>query len=94
MSAAVSSRLKIFQQIFLLLGIGFSFGEFDVGFQIARERCKLFIRSQRSFRALALSQDVLRFFLIVPEIRVGGAFFQALQARAILRDVKDNSARG
>jgi hypothetical protein len=35
----------------------------------------------------------LRFFLIVPEIRVAGAFFQLLQLRAILRNVKDNSVR-
>jgi hypothetical protein len=35
----------------------------------------------------------LRFFLIVPEVGIGGARFQRLQLRAILRNVKDNSAR-
>jgi hypothetical protein len=35
----------------------------------------------------------LRGFLIAPEIGVGGFGFQRLQAVAVLRRVKDNSAR-
>ena len=35
----------------------------------------------------------MRFFLIAPEIGVGGAGFEGLQARAVLGSVKESSAR-
>jgi hypothetical protein len=47
-----------------------------------------------AFGALALFQNALRFFLIVPEVGTGAAFFEGLQASAILLRVKDNSAPG
>jgi hypothetical protein len=43
------------------------------------------------FGALAVAQDGLRFVLIAPEIRVSRACFEAFQALAVLRGVKDNS---
>jgi hypothetical protein len=43
------------------------------------------------FGALAVAQDGLGGFLVAPEIGVGGAGFQALQAFAMLRGVKENS---
>jgi len=46
------------------------------------------------FGTLAVFQDALCFFLIVPEIRIGDALFEGLQARTVLLRVKDNSGRG
>jgi len=45
------------------------------------------------FRALAVAQDGLRGFLIVPEIGRGDARFERLQALTVRRGVKDNSER-
>jgi hypothetical protein len=45
------------------------------------------------FDALAVAEDALRFFLIAPEIGVGGARFEGLQPRTVLRGVKESSAR-
>jgi hypothetical protein len=43
------------------------------------------------FGAFAIAQDGLRFFLVVPEVGLGYAGFESLQAFAVLRRVKDNS---
>jgi len=45
------------------------------------------------FDALAVAEDALRFFLIAPEIGVGGARFEGFQAGAVLWSVKESSAR-
>jgi len=45
------------------------------------------------FGAFAVAQNFLRGFLIVPEVWIGDACFQRLQALAALRRVKDNSGR-
>jgi hypothetical protein len=45
------------------------------------------------FGALAVAQDSLRFFLIVPEIGLSDAGFEGFQTIAVLRRVKDNSGR-
>jgi hypothetical protein len=46
------------------------------------------------FGALAIAQNGLRFFLIVPEVGLGDAGFEGLQTFAVLGRVKDNSGRG
>jgi hypothetical protein len=46
------------------------------------------------FGALAVAQDGLRFFLLVPEIGLGDAGFEGFQFFSVLRGVKDSSARG
>jgi hypothetical protein len=43
------------------------------------------------FRALAVAQDGLRRFLIVPEIGLSNAGFERFQAFAMRSGVKDNS---
>jgi hypothetical protein len=75
------------------LNVGFTLSQFDIGFEITGDRGELFICGKRNFCTLSFPQDILRFFLIVPEIGIRGAFFQSLQACAILRNVKDSSAR-
>jgi len=45
------------------------------------------------FDLLAIAENALRFFLIVPEIGVGGAGFEGFQASAVLGSVKESSAR-
>jgi hypothetical protein len=76
-----------------LLGVGFAFGELDVRFDVAGERFQLLICGELIFDALAVAQDALRFFLITPEIGVGGARFEGLQPRAVLGSVKESSVR-
>jgi hypothetical protein len=76
-----------------LLGVGFPFGKLDVSIDVANQRAQLGVGGKLVFGAFALFQDALCFFLIVPEIGVGDAFFGRLQARAILRGVKGSSAR-
>jgi hypothetical protein len=45
------------------------------------------------FSALAVAQNGLRFFLVVPEMGLSNAGFEGFQAFAVLRRVKDNSGR-
>lgn len=66
----------------------------DVCLDVAGDRRELLVGGNLFFGALALSEDALRGLLIVPEIGVGSARFEGFQAFAILRGVKDSSARG
>jgi hypothetical protein len=45
------------------------------------------------FGALAIAENGLRFFLVVPEIWLSDAGFEGFQTFAELRRVKDNSGR-
>jgi len=65
----------------------------DVGVEIAGKRCELFVGGDLIFGTLAIAQDGLGGFLIVPEIGRGNARFEGLQAFAMGRGVKDNSER-
>jgi hypothetical protein len=49
----------------------------DIGFDVARFAVEGFFRVDAVFELLALLQDGLRFFLILPEIRVAYFFFDA-----------------
>jgi hypothetical protein len=66
----------------------------DVRFDVAGDGRELLVGGNLFFGALALAENALRGFLIVPEIRVGDARFEGFQAFAVLRGVKDSSARG
>jgi hypothetical protein len=66
--------------------------EINIGFNIAGKRSEFLIRADAVFGTLSFAQDVLRCFLIVPEIGLRAAGFQRLQTLAILRGVKENSA--
>jgi hypothetical protein len=77
-----------------LRGVGFTAGQFNVGINVAGNGGKPGVSCNLIVGVLALFQYALRLFLIVPEIGIADAFFEGLQARAILRRVKDSSALG
>jgi len=66
---------QILKQVLALLGVRFRFRQFDISFDIADERGELGVRSELVFRALALFQNRLGFFLITPKIGIGDALF-------------------
>jgi hypothetical protein len=65
----------------------------NIRLDIAREGSKFFVGGNLFFGTLAIAEDALRRFLIVPEIGIGYASLESFQALAILWDVKDSSAR-
>jgi hypothetical protein len=65
----------------------------DIRFNVAGERSEFFVRGNLLFGALAVSENTLCSFLIVPKIGIGYAGFERFQALAVLRGVKDNSER-
>jgi hypothetical protein len=83
--------IQLLEQIVALLGIGFFLSEMNVSVEVAGKRSELFVGSDLIFRALAIAQDGLRGFLIVPEIGRRDARFEGLQTLAMRRGVKDNS---
>jgi hypothetical protein len=83
--------VEFLEQIVALLGVGFFLREVDVGVQVAGKRSELFVGSDLFFGALAIAQDGLRGFLIVPEIGLSDAGFERLQALAMWCAVKDSS---
>jgi hypothetical protein len=76
-----------------LFGVGFATGEFDVRLDVARERIQFLVGGELLFDLLAVAENALRFFLIAPKIGVGGECFEGFQARAVLGNVKESSAR-
>jgi hypothetical protein len=76
-----------------LFDVGFLLGEIDVGLNVAGDGGELFVGGNLFFGALAITKNALCGFLITPEIGVGGAGFESLQALAVLGRVKDSSAR-
>lgn len=65
----------------------------NIGFEIAAEGSKFLVGGNLIFSALAIAEDALRRFLIVPEIGIGCASLEGFQALAILWRVKDSSGR-
>jgi hypothetical protein len=65
----------------------------DIRFNVAGERGQFFVGGNLFFGALAVAENTLCGFLIVPEIGFGYARFERFQAFAVLRRVKDNSER-
>jgi hypothetical protein len=63
----------------------------NVGVQVAGKRSELVIGGDLIFGTLAIAQDGLRGFLIVPEIGLSNAGFEGFQAFAMWRSVKDSS---
>jgi hypothetical protein len=90
----VELALKLFQKVVLLLNVGLFLSEMDVRLDVAGDGGELFVGGNLFFGALTLAENALRGFLIAPEIGVGDARFESFQAFAILRGVKDSSARG
>ena len=86
--------VQILEEIVFLLDVGFFLSKVDIGFDITRNGGEFFVGGNLVFRALAVAENALSGFLIAPEIGVGCADFESLQALAVLRRVKDNSGRG
>ena len=84
---------EILQQFLFLFGVAFALGEIDISLDVAGEPFQLFIRGKLRFHALAVAQNALRFFLIVPEIGIGGTLLEGFQACAVLWGVKESSAQ-
>jgi hypothetical protein len=87
----VEFAVEFFEEVDALIGVGLFLREVDVGFDVGGDRRELVIRRDLVFGTLAVAQDALGFFLIVPEIRIRDALFEGLQAFAILWSVKDSS---
>jgi hypothetical protein len=85
--------VQLFEKIVLLLGIGFFLREMDIGLYVAGDRGEFFVRGDLLFGALPLAQNALCGFLIVPEVGISDPRFEGFQALALLRRVKDSSAR-
>jgi len=85
--------VEIFQKIVALFGVGLFAGESDVSLDVPRDRSKLFFGGNLFFGALAVTQNRLRLFLVVPEVGLGDAGFEGFQAFAVLRSVKESSGR-
>ncbi len=85
--------VQFFQQVVFLLDVAFFLGEMDVRFDVAGDGGELLVGGNLLFSVFTLAENALRGFLIVPKIRIGDALFESLQALAILRGVKDSSAR-
>ena len=85
--------VQLFQQIVLLLDVGFFLSEMDVRFDVAGDGGELVVRVNLFFGSLPLAENALCRFLIVPETGIGDARFESLQALPVLRRVKDSSAR-
>jgi hypothetical protein len=77
-----------------LFDVGFFLCEMDIGFDITGNGGEFFIGGNLVFGALAVAENALGGFLIVPEMGVGCADFESFQTLAVLRRVKDNSGRG
>jgi hypothetical protein len=85
--------VQIFQEVVLLLDVGFFLGEMDISLNVAGGGGELFICCYLFFGALAIAENTLSGFLVAPKIGIGGAGFEGFQAFAVLGGVKDSSAR-
>jgi hypothetical protein len=65
----------------------------DIRFNVSGERVQFFVRGDLLFSTLAVAENTLRGFLVVPKSGIGDAGFECFQAFTILRGVKDNSER-
>jgi hypothetical protein len=65
----------------------------DVGLDIAGDRSEFRVGGNLFFGAFPFAQNALSALLVVPDIGVSHACFEGFQALAILRRVKDSSAR-
>jgi hypothetical protein len=74
-----------------LFGVSFFRRETYVGFDVAGQVGEFFVGVDQVFGAFTVAQDGLRGVLIIPEVGVGYAGFESLQALAVLRGVKENS---
>jgi hypothetical protein len=89
---AAKLAVEVVQQTIPLGGIGFFVSERDVRLDVAREQIELGVGGELVLGALAVAQDGLRGFLIVPEIGLCDFSFQRFQQFLVVGNVKDSSA--
>ncbi len=65
----------------------------EIGLKIARPPLELLVRLDAFFGLLALLENFLRLFLVLPEIRLGGFCFEAAEPLPAARSLKGSSAR-
>ena len=85
--------IEVLQQLVLLFGVGFFLRQMNICLNVSGDGRELFIRGHLLFGTLPLAQHALGGFLIAPETGFSDAGFQRLQAFAVARCVKDNSAQ-
>jgi hypothetical protein len=71
----VKFAVEFFQEVVFLLDVGFFLGEIDVGLNVAGSGGELVVGRNLFFGALAVSEDTLCGFLIVPKSGVCDAGF-------------------
>jgi len=89
----VELAVQLFQQVILLFDVGLFLREMDVRLDVTGDRGELLVCGDLFFGALSLSENALCGFLIAPKVGIGDARFECFQALAVLRGVKDSSAR-
>jgi hypothetical protein len=89
----IELAVQLFQQVVLLLDVGFFLGEMDVCLDVAGDGREFVVRGNLFFGPLAFTENALCRFLIAPKIGIGDARFESLQTLPVLRCVKDSSAR-
>lgn len=67
-------------------------GKLKISLGIRQAARQLFIVLQRFRQALAPGKDLLRVFLVLPEVRLGYLLFESLEFLTSLGGVKENSA--
>jgi len=58
-----------------LRDVSFFVGEMKIRFDIALQGSELGVRRENCFRGLALLENLLRLFLVLPKIRLRGFYF-------------------
>jgi len=86
--------VQVLEEIVFLFDVGFFLSKVDVSFDVTGDGREFFVSGNLVLGALAVTENALGSFLIVPEIGVGCADFESFQTLAVLRRVKDNSGRG
>jgi hypothetical protein len=85
--------IQLLQQIVFLLCVGLFLRQMDVRLNVPGDRGEFFIGGNLLFGAFPVAQNRLCRLLIVPEAWIRDACFECFQALAVLRGVKDSSAR-
>jgi hypothetical protein len=89
----VELRANVVQDRVALRGIGFLLGQMEICFDVGNGAREFLLRGDVSFRVLALLENGLGFFLVLPERGIVNLWLKGLQQFAVGGNVKDSSAR-
>ena len=76
-----------------MLDVGLFLGKMDVRLNVSGDGGEFFVGGDLLFGALAVAENTLCGFLVVPKSGIGDARFERFQAFTVLRGVKDSSER-